>query len=192
MKRRVRLCIAIFTIGLLYAVPAAKSQETPKAHVEIPIVPARPDDVASIEAIVKADYETISGGVGVPRQWARDLSLYDSHARYFSVDKNSKTGGLSVWTPTFQEYADATDAHFVSAGFSEYELAHQTYRIGNVATVLSSYEGKLASTGKVFSRGVNIYQLYYDGKRWWISSISWDSEHEINTIPPELLPKKCP
>jgi hypothetical protein len=26
----------------------------------------------------------------------------------------------------------------------------------------------------VITRGVNIFQLYFDGKRWWILSMVWD------------------
>jgi hypothetical protein len=55
-----------------------------------------------------------------------------------------------------------------------------------VATVLSSYEGTVASTGKVATRGVNIFQLYFDGKRWWILSMVWDEERPDNPLPPEL------
>ena len=54
------------------ALPAfgqAKAPKQPQKHVQVQSVPARPEDVASIEAIVKASYETISGGVGVPRQF---------------------------------------------------------------------------------------------------------------------------
>jgi hypothetical protein len=52
--------------------------------------------------------------------------------------------------------------------------------------VLSSYEGTVAS-GKVITRGVNIFQLYFDGKRWWILSMVWDEERPGNPIPKELL-----
>ncbi len=93
------------------------------------------------------------------------------------------------WSFGEQEYADASDADFVREGYTERELAHIIHRYGNVATVLSSYEGKYSRTGKVVSRGVNIYQLYFDGKRWWILSIVWDEERPGNPIPPELLPK---
>ncbi len=78
----------------------------------------------------------------------------------------------------------------MSGGFSESEVAHKIYQYGNVATVFSSYEAKMASTGKLVSRGVNIYQLYFAGGRWWISSVSWDDEKPINPIPPELTGKK--
>jgi hypothetical protein len=157
--------------------------------MEVAVVAARPEDVSTIEAIVKTDYECISGGVGVARQWARDFSLYDPFARSFVPSKDEKTGGLVIWHPTQQEYADEADAQLVRDGFSEHEVAHKIYKYGNVATVFSSYEGSLASTGKLYSRGVNIYQLYYTGNRWWISSLSWDAEKSINSIPPELRRK---
>jgi hypothetical protein len=189
MKNRFVRRISIWAFTYLTFTLLTLAQDKPKASVDIPVIPARSEDVGSIEAIVKADYESISGGVGVPRQWARDLTLYDPNARSFSVYKDSKTSALAIWSPTLKEYADEADAHLVSEGFTEHELAHKIYRFGNVATVLSSYEGKFAS-GKIYSRGVNIYQLYYAGKRWWISSVSWDGENFINPIPAELLPKK--
>jgi hypothetical protein len=86
-------------------------------------------------------------------------------------------------------YVDLTDAFLVKDGFTESELRHKTYQFGNVATVLSSYEGKAVATGKV-ARGVNIFQLYYDGKRWRILSIIWDDERPDNPIPADLLPKQ--
>jgi hypothetical protein len=174
-------------VGLLASAPSAPSQTQPKTHVEVPILAANPDDVGSIEKIVKASYETISGGVGVPRQWGRERSLDDPNARFVGVFVDAKTGAVTPWSTNDQEYADQTDALFVKDGFTEHELAHKIYRYGNVATVLSSYEGKALSTGKVASRGVNIFQLYYDGKRWWILSVVWDDERPSNPIPVELL-----
>jgi ketosteroid isomerase-like protein len=163
--------------------------ETSSRHIDIPLITAAAEDVSSPEAIVKADYETISGGVGVPRQWARALTLYDPNARQFSVYKDTKSGALTMWNPTLQGFADEANSHLVSEGFTEHEVAHKIYRFGNVATMLSSYEGKFAS-GKLYSSGVNIYQLYYAGKRWWISSVSWDAENDINPIPSELQAQK--
>jgi hypothetical protein len=175
--------------ALLVLLPHSMAQEKRSSLVEIKAAEARPEDVSSIEAIVTADYECISGGVGVARQWARDFSLYDANARSFSPYRDKKTGALAIWHPTQQEYVNEANAHFMSTGFSEHELAHKIYRYGNVATVFSSYEGSLASTGRLFSRGVNIYQLYYAGSRWWISSVSWDEENPINSIPQDLMPK---
>jgi hypothetical protein len=170
-------------------VAAVALAQTKHKIVDIPVVAARPEDVGTIEAIVKADYESISGDVGVPRQWARELSLYVPGARWFSPYEDAESGALLIWSPTLQEYANSVDAHFVRDGFVERELSHKTYRFGNVATVFSSYEGKMTSKSELYSRGVNVYQLCFDGQRWWIVSVSWDGESLINTIPPELLPK---
>ena len=182
----------VVLLSCLGIVPFVSSQDQakdqPTAHVEVPIIPARPEDVGSIEAIVKVSYEAISGGIGVPRQWARERTIYDLHARFVSAEADPKTGEPRIWSISDQEFADQTDASMVKDGFTERELAHVIHRYGNVATVLSSYEGKSERTGKV-DRGVNIFELYYDGKRWWVLSIVWDSERPGNPIPAELLPK---
>jgi hypothetical protein len=161
-----------------------------KPHIDVPTIPARPEDVSSLEAIVRADYECISGAVGVPRQWSRDFSLYDPNGRFFVITKDAKSGEPKISSLSLQEFTDETDAELVKDGFVEHELAHKIYRYGNVATVFSSYEGKISSTGEVAGRGVNIYQAYFAAGRWWISSVSWDARREINDIPPDLQPAK--
>jgi hypothetical protein len=161
----------------------AKAQK--KVHVERPIVEARAEDVSTIEGIVKASYETISGGVGVPRQWGRDRTLFDPNSRSVAVRANAKNGAVTTHGMTEQEFADEEDASMVKNGFTEREIKHVIKRYGNVATVLSSYEGSDAA-GKSKSRGVNIFQLYFDGKRWWILSMVWDEERPGNPIPSEL------
>ena len=154
-------------------------------HVARPVIAPRTEDVSSIEGIVKASYEVISGGVGVPRDWGRDRTLFDPESRSVAVEVDPKTGTVTTRAKTEQEYADAADAWMVRNGFTERELAHVIKRYGNVATVLSSYEGGSAG-GKNITRGVNIFQLYFDGKRWWILSMVWDQERPDNPIPPEL------
>jgi hypothetical protein len=157
-----------------------------KRHVEVPTIAAWPEDVSSIEGIVKASYETISGGVGVARQWGRDRTLFAPSVRYISLSKN-KAGEAQARTSDYQEYLDESDDFLVKQGFTEVELGHEIKRFGNVATVLSSYEGKAQSTGKVLTRGVNIFSLYFDGKRWWIQTMLWDEEGPENPIPANLV-----
>ena len=182
ITRGVLLAAAIF--GIAYCAGLAGAQE--KTHVERPVVPARTEDVSTIEGIVKASYEAISGGVGVARDWGRDRTLFDPNSRSVAVQVDSKTGAITTEAKTEQDFADQANAWMVKNGFTERELAHIIKRYGSVATVLSSYEGKTAA-GKVVSRGVNIFQLYFDGKRWWILSMVWDEERPGNPIPPELL-----
>lgn len=160
-------------------------QHTNKVHVERPIIEPRAEDVSTIEGIVKASYETISGGVGVPRQWGRDSTLFDPDSRSVAVAVDQKTGAVRTHSMTEQQFADEEDASSVQNGFTEREIKHVIKQFGNVATVLSSYEGSDAA-GKSRTRGVNIFQLYFDGKRWWILSMVWDEERPGNPIPPEL------
>jgi hypothetical protein len=155
-----------------------------KVHVDRPIIEARTEDVSTIEGIVTASYETISGGIGVARQWGRDRTLFDPNSRSVSVHVDGKTGAIKTTSMTEQDFADQSDASLVKDGFTERELKHVIKRFGNVATVLSSYEGSVS--GKVIERGVNIFQLYFDGKRWWILSMVWDEERPGNPIPAEL------
>jgi hypothetical protein len=35
---------------------------------------------------------------------------------------------------------------------------------------------------------VNSLDLYFDGQRWWVASVLWQSEDAAHPIPPELLP----
>jgi hypothetical protein len=189
MKNRFGFWMLAIAVALLGEQLSASSPDNPKVHVDRPVIPARPGDVGTIEEIVKASYETISGGVGVARQWGRDRTLYDPSMRFVSLAKDAKTGKVVRSSGTEQDYADHTDAYFVKVGFTEHELAHAIHRFGNVATVLSSYEGKETTTDKPADRGVNIFQLYNDGKRWWILYLAWDEERPDNPIPAELLPK---
>jgi hypothetical protein len=156
-----------------------------KVHVDRPIIEARAEDVGTIEGIVTASYETISGGVGVARQWGRDRTLFDPNSRSVAVRVDAKTGAVATHEMTEQEYADEEDASIVKNGFTEREIKHVIKRFGNVATVLSSYEGGDAA-GKFETRGVNIFQLYFYGKRWWILAMVWDEERPWNPIPAEL------
>ena len=91
------LAVGVSGIGAVWA--------QQKVHVDRPIIEARAEDVSTIEGIVTASYETISGGVGVPRQWGRDRTLFDPDSRSVAVDVNVKTGTIKTGS-TEQEFAD--------------------------------------------------------------------------------------
>lgn len=186
--RNSRLRVTAFVAVILLVVAlAAIPQAKQTTHVSVPTVAPRAGDVSSIDNIVQASYETISGGVGVPRQWSRDRSLYDPNVRFVYTSVNPETKAIMIHSESHQDFVDGSDAFLVKEGFEERELKHVTKRFGNVATVLSSYEGKVAA-GKVITRGVNIFQLYFDGKRWWVLSMVWDQERPDNMLPTELQP----
>jgi hypothetical protein len=152
--------------------------------VEVPKIPADPKDVSTIDGIVKAFYETISGPRGQPRQWSRDKTLYVPDVRFVSLSEQD--GKVRAGVSDHQQYVNATNGSFVGNGFSEHEINRVVRRFGNIAHVFSTYEfTNDAGTDK--GRGVNSIELFWDGTRWWISSASWDDERPNNPIPKEFL-----
>jgi hypothetical protein len=171
--------------------PPAAAPATAPPHVEIPTIAARPEDVATVESIIQATYEAISGPAGQPRQWGRDRALYVPDVVLVATGMlRAKDGQTRPFAKVmdYQTYVDRVDPGFVREGFFEREIHRVAHRFGNIAHVLSTYESRKTADGPVTDRGVNSFQLYFDGARWWIASLAWESERPKNPIPKELLP----
>lgn len=154
--------------------------------VAVPKINADPKDVATIDGIVKAFYDTISGPKGQPRQWGRDRTLYMPGVRYVSMSE--RDGKIRAGILTHQQYVNATNGSLVGEGFHEREINRITKRFGNIAHVFSVYE--FTNDDKsAKGRGVNSIELYWDGTRWWISFAAWDEERPGNPISKEFLPR---
>ena len=99
--------------------PPAAAPGTPAAapaHVEIPTIAARPEDVATVESIVEATYEAISGPAGQPRQWARDRALYVPGVLLTATGvRRSKDGQIRPFGQVmdYQTYVNRVDPGFV-------------------------------------------------------------------------------
>lgn len=154
--------------------------------VEIPKIEADPKDVSTIDGIVKAFYETITGAKGVPRQWARDRTLYMPDVRFVSMSEQN--GKIRASSMNHTNYVNGSNEFFVTEGFTEKEINRVVRKFGNIAHVFSTYEFT-TDDGKEKGRGVNSIELYWDGTRWWISFASWDEERPNNPIPKEFLQK---
>ena len=153
--------------------------------MEVPKIEANPNDVSTIDGIIKALYGSISGDVGKEREWARDRTLYTPDIRFTTI--NSSKDRSNINRITHQQYVNSNNEFFVKSGFVEREINRVTRRFGNIAQVFSTYEWETADK-KLKGRGVNSIGLFYDGKRWWISALSWENEHNDNPIPNEFLP----
>jgi hypothetical protein len=174
-------------VTLLLAAPACAQPSPVKVgHVQIPVIAASPEDVASLDAMIRTMYEVLCGPAGQPRQWSRDRTLYVPGVRFFilSEDKNHRTVERTV---SHQEFVDLYDRE-LTAGFYEREIHRTTLQFGNAAHVFSTYETRTIETGPVTGRGINSVGLFHDGTRWWISSITWDEERPDNPLPPDYLP----
>jgi hypothetical protein len=151
-------------------------------------VPApRPEDVKSVDALMHAAYDVISGPAG-PRDWNRFRSLFLPQARFTQVGKGPE-GATFVISWNVDEFIRDAGAVFAKDPFYENAVVNQPQSYGNMTQVLSSYESHRSLGDKPFERGVNSFQVLNDGKRWWIVSIFWDSERPDNPLPANLAKK---
>lgn len=149
---------------------------------------ARPVDVSSIDAIVLALYDVLSGPAAQARDWPRFRSLFAPGARLMPT--RAKDRGTQAIMLDPDSYIARVAPFFVQSGFFERELARRTDQFGNMAQVFSTYVTHRTPQDSVpLSRGINSIQLLKDGPRWWIVSIFWDAERPGLTIPDEYLPK---
>ena len=161
------------------------SQMTPP-HTAVPVASdARPADVKSIEAIVAALYDVISGPPG-PRDWARLQSLCIPEVRFISNTTDEK-GAVVRRVMDIQAFQQAASDVFKTQSFYERGIHNRIDRFGNMAQVFSTYESSREKNGAPFERGINSMQFVYDGHRWWCVTILWDKERPGNPIPQKYL-----
>jgi hypothetical protein len=159
------------------------------AQVATPSPAAKPADVSSPDAIMAATYDVISGPAGQPRDWDRFRSLFVPGARLIPVVAKKTGGGYDTRVITPDEYAQKADAYFQKNGFAEREIARTAERYGNIMQIFSTYESRHdAKDAQPFARGINSFQLFYDGSRWWVVTIYWLEETPENPLPKEFLP----
>lgn len=146
--------------------------------------PASPADVSSIDAVIKATYDVISGAAG-PRNWDRFNSLFLPEAKMGAIGKDA-TGQPKFTGFSPNDYKRSNAPFFMQSGFYETELKRNVSQFGNVATVESSYQYSTTPGGKVEQRGVNYFTLVNSGGRWWISNLIWQDEEGTLKLPATL------
>ncbi len=148
---------------------------------------SRSQDVASIDGVLKAYYDIVSGPPGQPRDWERDKNLYIEGVKFVAMSK--KDGKIVADVMTHDQYVKRVNDWLVKNGFEEREVHRDVQRFGNIAHVWSTYESRQKPDGPVIARGINSLELFWDGSRWWVASAVWDGERPDNPIPKEYLPQ---
>lgn len=128
------------------------------------------DDTASVDAIIDAYYEVISGPVGFVYDAERDENIHtpDAVITKFLLDgtvqqHDLKTEQASIVSP----YATA---------FFEIEVERKVEQLGNIAHVWSEFEMKTQPEGDAYGGGFNSISLLFMDGRWWISS--WSTQYK--------------
>lgn len=149
---------------------------------------ANPADVKSVDAILAALYDVISGPAGKHRDWNRFRSLFVPDARLIPVrhDKTGQGADIAIYTP--EQYQERATTALEQQGFFEHSIHNTTESFGDIVHVFSTYESRHTADGKPFQRGINSIQLLKDGDRYWVVTILWDGESPANPIPAKYLP----
>ncbi len=179
------LCAAL----LLLAQPAfGQNPSRSTADADVPV--ANPADVESIDAILGAVYDVISGPAGEARDWDRMRSLFLPEARL--IPSGQSQDGITryiVWS--LDEYITTAGGQLEANGFFEREAFRIEEQYGNIAHVFSTYESfrtlEEREAGSYFVRGINSFQLLFDGERWWVLQVFWQGETPDQPIPEQYL-----
>jgi hypothetical protein len=170
--------------GLPPGHPTLSGATPPSPPVER--TPADPEDVESIDAIISAYYDSISGPAGEERDWNRFRSLFIPEARFIAAHAVAEDQPCVIMP--VEQFIKFNAVYFERSGYFEKDVHRHSEYFGSIAHVLSTYESRRAlDDEEPYSRGVNSIQLVHDGSRWWITSIMWDFEREDNPIPARHL-----
>ncbi len=149
-----------------------------------------PADVVSIDAIIAATYDVISGPAGKKRDWDRERSLFISGARLIptAVEAGRNDVDLAPQILDVEGYIARVEPLIERQGFYEKEIVRRVEQFGRIAHVWSTYESRHdPSDAEPFMRGINSIQLFNDGSRWWIVNIYWQHESALHPLPEKYL-----
>lgn len=140
------------------------------------------DDVATIDAVVNAYYESVSGPPG-KRDADRVRSLFITGGNIgFSL------AGEEVVHRNVDEYVYTDRFLTISEDFFEREISRDTQQFRDMANVASTYGISDAMENTNFTaRGVMVLQLIRQNDRWWIVSQMFQRESPEFPIPAHLL-----
>ena len=138
-------------------------------------------DVASVDAIINAYYDVVSGSSKEPWEFERDKYIHSKNAVITRLDQNGKAESHTL------------EAEYIPIGlspkedFHEKELKRMVSKYGNVAQVWSAFEIRTDPKIESNIKGLNSIQLHYENGRWWIDSWTCEMESEKNSVVTEFM-----
>jgi hypothetical protein len=138
-------------------------------------------DVKSLDAIMSAYYDIVSGSSSDPWEFERDKYIHSENAVITRLDINGKAESHTL------------EAEYIPMGLSpkedfyEKELKRVISEYGNIAQVWSAFEIRTEPKTESNIRGLNSIQLHYENGRWWIDSWTCEMESEKSLVVAEFL-----
>jgi hypothetical protein len=161
------------------------------AAAELQFMEAAPADVATIDSLVQAYYQSLSGEPGDRRaDKKRYASLFTKWAHVVTPTLTNAEGKnipnarrIDDW---MTRYPDDREKPFY-----EWEVARNVDAFGHMAHVTSTYEIRdRKSDQKPVSHGITSFDLAFLDGRWWIVGLQWSGLDAREPLPPEYAPRK--
>src|SRR5690606_27021843 len=155
MKFLITLVTIVIALPLIGLAQTATPTPTPAATAPTAKA-ANPADVESIDAILKAVYDVISGDSGQKRDWDRMRSLFHKDAKLIPTGRNSGTGITAARFLAVEDYIRLSGPTLERDGFHEREIARKVEQYGTMAHVFSTYAAfRKKDDATPFMRGIN-------------------------------------
>lgn len=139
------------------------------------------EDVKSIDAIITAYYDVVSGSSSDSWNFERDNYIHSKDAVITRLDENGKAESHTL------------EAEYIPVGLSpkedfyEKEIKRIVNQYGNIAQVWSAFEIRTDPKIESNTRGLNSVQLHFENGRWYIDSWTCEMETEKNLLVTDFL-----
>lgn len=176
----------LLTISImLLSLQLSANTTLPATTLRADTIAPNTEDVKSVDAIIAALYDVISGPAGQARNWNRMRSLFLPEGIMVATGLRP-TGEVVKRTMTVEDYINTSGPVLEKNGFFEKEIGRTAQQYGHIAHCFSTYAStRTATNAQPFMRGINSIQLFNDGKRWWILSVFWQPETKDLPLPKE-------
>jgi hypothetical protein len=190
------LCLTALALGAQGPPPAKSKGEVPalppissnpiKELVRADLDPA---ETATPEALTASLYAFISG----PKDQKRDLekirALFHLQARLVVAARHPEKGAF-FRAMDLEAFLGFALPQWEKTGFFERSTGVTVQKQEGIAQVWSPYEIRLTAEGPVMYTGINALQCAWDGKRWWITHLEFQSAPTAAVQPMLDDPKK--
>ena len=167
--------IILTSISIIFACNSIYGQTNKEKYAE---------DVKSVDAIINAYYDVVSGSSSEHWEFERDKYIHSKNAIITRLDENGKAESHTL------------EAEYIPIGLSpkedfyEKELKRVVSKFGNISQVWSAFEIRTDLKTESNIRGLNSVQLHYENGRWFIDSWTCEMESEKNNLVTEFLNKE--
>lgn len=145
------------------------------------------DNLSTPDGLITAFYSCLDVKKGKQIDSARFMNLFWPGAQLEGIVESRKDSSrMTNFRINPQEYLHLMKGFTATHRFKEWEIGRQELRFGHMRCIYSSYElMDVSPKGDTISiRGVNVFNIFYDNTRWWITYCTYEEE-SVGNIAPE-------